>query len=49
MNIINYISSAAVPVIMLLIIVYGLLERNKVYDTFVEGAKEGIDVVVANV
>lgn len=45
MNIINYISSAAIPIIMLLIIVYGLLEKNKVYDTFVEGAKEGIEVV----
>lgn len=45
MNIINYISSAAIPVIMLLIIVYGLLEKSKVYDTFVDGAKEGIEVV----
>lgn len=45
MNIINYISSAAIPIVMLLIIVYGLLEKNKVYDTFVEGAKEGIEVV----
>lgn len=46
MNIINYISSAAVPIIILLIIVYGLLEKNKVYDTFIDGAKEGIEVVV---
>jgi len=45
MDIINYISSSAVPIIMLLIIVYGLLEKNKVYDTFVDGAKEGIEVV----
>ena len=45
MNIINYISSAAIPIVMLLIIVYGLLEKNRVYDTFVEGAKEGIEVV----
>lgn len=45
MNIINYISAAAIPMVMLIIIVYGLLERNKVYDTFVEGAKEGIEVV----
>ena len=45
MNIINYISSAAIPIVMLLIIVYGLLEKNKVYDTFVEGAKEGIEIV----
>ena len=46
MNIINYISSSAIPVIMLLIIIYGLLEKNKVYDTFVEGAKEGMEVVI---
>lgn len=46
MNIINYISAAAVPVVMLLIIIYGLLEKNKVYDTFIDGAKEGIEVVV---
>ena len=45
MNIINYISSAAIPFTILIIIVYGLLEKNKVYDTFVEGAKEGIEIV----
>lgn len=45
MNIINYISSAAIPITILIIIVYGLLEKNKVYDTFVEGAKEGIEIV----
>lgn len=46
MNIVNYISSAAIPIIMLLIILYGLMEKNKVYDTFVDGAKEGIEIVV---
>lgn len=45
MNIVNYISSAAIPLIILLIIIYGLIEKNKVYDTFIEGAKEGIEVV----
>lgn len=47
MSIINYISSAAIPIIILLIIVYGLLEKNKVYDTFLEGAKEGIEIVIS--
>ena len=46
MQIINYISTIAVPMIILLIILYGILEKNKVYDTFVEGAKEGMQVVV---
>lgn len=45
MSFISYISSSAIPIIMLIIIIYGLLEKNKVYDTFVEGAKEGIEIV----
>lgn len=46
MNIINYLSTIAVPMVILLIIVYGVIEKNKVYDTFIEGAKEGMQVVV---
>jgi len=46
MGIVNYLSSAAVPTVILLIITYGLIEKNKVYDTFLEGAKEGLDVVI---
>ena len=46
MQIINYLSSAAIPLIIAIIITYGLLEKNKVYDTFVGGAKEGIEIVV---
>ena len=46
MKIINYLSSAAIPIIILIIITYGLLEKNKVYDTFVDGAKEGIEIVI---
>ena len=46
MEVVNYISSAAIPIMMGIIIIYGLVEKNKVYDTFVEGAKEGIEIVV---
>lgn len=46
MGIINYLSAAAVPTIILIIIVYGLIEKNKVYDTFIEGAKEGLSIVI---
>lgn len=46
MNIINYLSTIAVPMVILLIIVYGVIEKNKVYDTFIEGAKEGMQVVI---
>lgn len=46
MTIINYISAAAVPTVILLIIIYGISEKVKVYDTFIEGAKEGLEVVI---
>ena len=46
MDIANYLSSVAVPMVILLIVVYGLLEKNKIFDTFIEGAKEGIEIVV---
>lgn len=46
MNIIKYLSSSAIPTVIAIIIIYGLIEKNKVYDTFVEGAKEGIEIVI---
>lgn len=46
MQIINYLSSLAIPFVILMIIIYGLIEKNKVFDTFCEGAKEGIQIVV---
>ena len=46
MKIINYFSATAIPIIIFLIIGYGILEKNKVYDTFAQGAKEGIEIVL---
>ena len=44
MQIINYISSAAIPTVILIIIMYGVIQKVKVYDTFIDGAKEGIEI-----
>lgn len=46
MNLVNYISSVAIPLIILVIIIYGLIEKNKVFDNFVDGANEGIGIVL---
>ena len=46
MKIIDYISSSAMPIMILLIIVYGFIEKNKVFDTFIDGAKEGLATVL---
>ena len=43
---INYLSNLAIPFTLLIIITYGLIEKNKVFDTFLEGAKEGIEIVI---
>ena len=45
MKIINYFSTAAIPVIIAIIILYGVIERKKVYDIFLKGAKDGIKIV----
>lgn len=47
MNFIKYLSSGAIPIIIILIIIYGLIEKNKVFDTFLEGSKEGIEIVLS--
>ena len=45
MKIFNYISAIAMPTIILIIILYGIIEKNKVYDIFLDGAKEGVKIV----
>ncbi len=47
MDFVNYMSNAAMPIIILLIIIYGLMEKNKVFDIFVVGAKNGIKIVLS--
>ena len=46
MEVINYISMIAVPLVILLIISYGLIEKKKVFDIFVEGTKEGLKTTI---
>lgn len=47
MRFINFVSNLAMPMIILLIVTYGLREKNKVFDTFLEGAKEGIETTLS--
>jgi len=45
-NIINIISVAAIPLMLLLFLGWGIAKRVKVYEVFVEGAKDGFQVAV---
>ena len=47
MQIINFISTLTMPLIILIIVIYGLVEKIKVFDVFLEGAREGKDVVIS--
>lgn len=45
MEVIIFISNLIIPIILLVIILYGYSKKVEVYDTFIEGAKEGIITV----
>ena len=46
MEIIKILSNLAIPIMIFGIISFGLSKEVKVYDCFIEGAKDGIDTVV---
>lgn len=45
-NIINFLSNLAMPLIILLIVIYGVIEKKEVFDKFIEGVKDGIKIVI---
>ena len=45
MTIINFMSNLAMPLVILMIALYGIIEKNTVFDDFIEGAKEGLEIV----
>lgn len=46
MKLISMVSSFMIPLILFYIIGYGLLNREKVYDIFIDGVKEGFKIVI---
>ena len=42
----QYITKSIIPIIVLIIITYGMIKGRKVYEWFIEGAKEGLKVCV---
>lgn len=46
MRIINYVSIIAVPSVMLIIMMIGIKEKVSIFDIFLKGANEGIEIVV---
>ena len=42
----NYLSNLAVPFVIMIILYYGIRERVSIFDAFLDGAKEGIEMVL---
>lgn len=42
----QYITKSIIPIIVVIIITYGMIKGKKVYEWFIEGAKEGLKVCV---
>lgn len=46
MSILLYISNLMIPMMFLAIIIYGFYKRIQVFDYFIEGAREGFNIVL---
>ena len=46
MEFINYMSAIIIPLVIVLVIGYGIAEKKNVYDIFLRGAKNGIKIVI---
>lgn len=45
-EVINFVSNLAMPLIILIIVIYGLVEKKEIFDVFIEGAKDGIKIII---
>ena len=46
MSFINYVSTVAVPTVILIILLYGFFEKKPVFDIFLKGSKDGLGMVI---
>lgn len=46
MNYFNYLSNSIIPIAITVIIAIALKEKVKIFDSFLEGAKEGVEIVI---
>ena len=47
MNFISYISNISIPIIIIIILLYGLKEKKNIFDIFLKGAKDGSNMVIS--
>ena len=45
-KIINYISIISIPMIILIIVLVGIIEKKPIFDLFIKGAIKGIEITL---
>ena len=46
MKLVSFLSNIAMPLIIFIILMYGMMERKKVFDLFLDGASEGLQITL---
>ncbi|MBI4534655.1 MAG: hypothetical protein HY708_00155, partial [Ignavibacteriae bacterium] len=46
LSVVKFLSVIAIPALVLFVVVYGIIRKVKIYEAFVEGAKEGFNIGV---
>lgn len=46
MKFINYFSTIVIPLVIVFVVAYGVIEKKNVYDIFMNGVKSGIEIVL---
>ncbi len=46
MNVLSNLSNIIIPVLIFYIVAYGLISKTEVYEAFIEGARDGLRIVV---
>lgn len=45
-TVMDWLSKAAIPGLIVIILVFGIIKKIPVFDTFLEGAKEGLETTI---
>ena len=46
MRVVNFLSGVAMPLVIFIILMYGMVERKKVFNIFLEGASQGLEITL---
>lgn len=46
MKVLQFISQLIIPLFILFVVIYGYIKKVKIYDSFITGAKDGVNLII---